>query len=130
MGKWLQHLADTQSDKNLDSRNTAPTKPTKVLLYPFVGARPEISTKNDHQGPTYQEQAESSIDSLNLHDDRVFVRRCLVGVYGEDRLAIIQQYLSEWKIGAASVAMEVKKENAGRHRANVWLRERLLEKGG
>jgi hypothetical protein len=69
-------------------------------------------------------QAELLVCSLKLHDDRVFIRQQLIGVYGSDRLAIVREYLNQWQLGSNSEPASHKKENVGRYRANVWLRER------
>lgn len=123
MGKWLRHLDEIQPHKNHEPTESTPTKPTKDLSYPFVGANPALSEKIKHGESTHQERAESMIDQLELHDDRVFVRRCLIGIYGADRLAAFQRYLAKWNEGAANETNAIKKQNAGRFRANCWLRK-------
>ena len=69
------------------------------------------------------EQAERLVCSLTSHDDRVFIRQQLIGAYGSDRLVIIQEYFNQWYVGSSSEPISQKKENAGRYRANVWIRE-------
>ncbi len=73
--------------------------------------------------PTYQEIAEHKINGLKLHDDRVFLRQKLVGIYGTKRLDIVNKYLEQWKLGVEAEPVAIKQDNAGRHRANVWIRE-------
>ena len=63
---------------------------------------------------TDHEIAEHKIDQLTLHKDRAFVRQMLLGAYGRDRLALVNQYFTEWRKGANAEPIEVKKENAGR----------------
>ena len=75
--------------------------------------------------PTDQEIAENLIGSLELHGDRVFVHQRLLGVYGTERLDIVNEYFEQWRLGKEGQPIGIKKENAGRYRANVWLREKL-----
>lgn len=72
-----------------------------------------------------QEKAERLIDSIQFRDDRVFVRQQLIGAYGSDRLAMVQEYLRHWQVGSNSEPAPHKKDNVGRYRANTWLREKL-----
>ena len=129
MGKWLQRLQDFDSneEKCLIPLNDTPTKPAKALLYPFDGVDIKEIEKNteEEDDPSDQEIAESHIDCLRLRDDRIFVRQCLVGLYGSKRLALVKLYLEQWQIGSDAEPIQFKKGNAGRHRANVWLREKF-----
>jgi len=75
-----------------------------------------------------QEKAEVLIDSIRFRDDRVFVRQQLIGVYGANRLTIVQEYLNQWYLGSSSEPVSHKKGNSGRRRANEWLRERNYAK--
>lgn len=69
-----------------------------------------------------QQKAERLVSSLALHDDRVFVHQCLIGVYGAKRLDIVNKYLEQWQQGSDTEPINIKKDNAGRHQANTWLR--------
>jgi len=71
-----------------------------------------------------QKESESLICSLKLRDDRSYVRQFLLGVYGSKRLAIVNEYLNQWQQAADAEPSEIKKQNAGRFKANTWLRER------
>jgi len=71
-----------------------------------------------------QIQADVLISVLKLRDDRSFVRQCLVGIYGSKRLALVNEYLDQWKQGSEAENIAHKKENAGRFRSNTWLRTR------
>ena len=71
---------------------------------------------------TDHEIAEQKIDGLKLHDDRVFVRQKLIGFYGSKRLDIVEKYFEQWQLGVESESVQIKQDNAGRHRANAWLR--------
>ena len=70
-----------------------------------------------------QQKAESLVSSLKLRDDRVFVHRCLIGIYGTKRLEIVNKYLEQWQQGSSSEPVNIKKDNAGRYKANTWLRK-------
>ena len=95
-------------------------------MSPFVGAATKIIEKNiEHDDkPSDQEIAENLIDSLKLRDDKIFIRQCLIGVYGSKRLSIINSYLEQWELGSDTETNVIKKDNAGRYRANTWLRAR------
>jgi hypothetical protein len=62
------------------------------------------------------------IGRLKLRDDRNYVRNQLKGIPGNKRLVVINQYFDEWQKGMDEQPDENKKENAGRKRANTWLR--------
>jgi hypothetical protein len=72
---------------------------------------------------TDHEIAEHKINGLALREDRSFVRQMLLDAYGKGRLDLVEQYFTEWHKGATAEPVEVKKENAGRKRANTWLRQ-------
>ncbi len=103
--------SDTHKEKTVKASKQEVTKPTKG-----IAVAKDIKT-TDH------EMAEHLINSLELHDDRVFVRQCLIGIYGSDRLAVVQEYFNQWYVGSSSEPISRKKDNAGRYRANVWIRE-------
>ena len=48
----------------------------------------------------------------------------MIGIYGTQRLAVVEKYLEEWRLGKAQASTELKAENTGRKRANLWLLER------
>ena len=73
---------------------------------------------------TDQELAEHKINGLRLREDREFVHRKLKGIYGEKRLILVIQYFDEWQKGSDAEKNVNKIENAGRYRANTWLRDR------
>lgn len=130
MGKWLKRLHQLNEEKNQIYKEREATKATKasckVLLYPFVASDLkgiQKITPDAPKKPTDQEKAESLIDCLRLRDDRNFVRQCLSGIYGSERLALVNEYLEQWQQGSNDQPDPVKSDNAGRYRANVWLRE-------
>ncbi len=69
--------------------------------------------------------AEHIISSEVHRDDRSFVRQQLIGSYGADRLKRVDGYLEQFRIGSESVQEPHKKSNAGRKRANTWLRNKI-----
>jgi hypothetical protein len=70
-----------------------------------------------------QQKAESFVSSIKLRDDRIFIHQCLIGIYGTKRLDIVNKYLEQWRLGVEAEPVAIKQENAGRYRANAWIRE-------
>ena len=58
-------------------------------------------------------------------DDRVSVVEQINKLSGLIRMRTIEQYLDENRKGASAEPNVIKKANAGRYRANAWLRETL-----
>jgi len=85
-----------------------------------------IQASNDQDPPpsTDHELAEHKINGLRLRDDRIFVHQSLIGIYGKERLEMVNQYFDEWQKGSDAEPEEHRKDNAGRYRANTWLRDR------
>ena len=107
----LQGIDPTSREgKTVKASKQEVTKPTKDI--------------DDDEQPTNQGIAEHLIGSLKLHDDRTFVRQYLIGIYGTKRLTAMNAYLDQWQLGSDAETDGIKKENAGRYRANVWLRDR------
>lgn len=100
-----------QKEKSVKAPKRELTKPTK-----------EIEDIEDGK-PTDQEIAEYRINGLKLLDDRMYVRQKLAGIYGTKRLDIVNRYFEQWRLGVEAEPVKIKQENAGRHRANVWIRE-------
>jgi hypothetical protein len=131
MGKYLEALKLLYGDDE-KSCETPKTRTDKTDRSPFVsnvssssGGVNEILPKNEQESIPFtdHEIAEHKINELTLRDDCVFVRQMLLGAYGKDRLALVNLYFDEWRKGAESEPIEVKRENAGRRRANTWLRQ-------
>lgn len=70
------------------------------------------------------EKSEELIRTIKHRDDRKFVYECLSGVPGDDRITLVNQYLVQFQQGSEAEPGPIKSENAGRYRANTWLRER------
>jgi len=71
------------------------------------------------------EKSEELIRSIQLRDDRIFIRKCLSNVSGAERLALVNEYLEQWQQAADAEPISFKKENKGRFAANTWLRTRV-----
>ena len=78
---------------------------------------------------TDHELAEHKINGLEMREDREFVRRKLKGIYGKKRLDLVNQYFDEWQKGSDAETNVNKIDNAGRYRANTWLRDNPIKKG-
>jgi hypothetical protein len=138
MGKYLEalKLLYVDSEENSEFLETHTDKAdgspfvssvsstTKDIINSLSKDKLESIPFSDH------EIAEQKIDHLKEHGDRVFVRRCLVGVYGSSRLEMVEGYLNEWRQGSNDETNVNKKENVGRHRANTWLRSKLDKSRG
>ncbi len=131
MGKYLKALKIFYlEDKNDETPINGTDKTDRSPFVGNVGATSEdindFSSSDDPDSVPFtdHEIAEHKIDQLTLHDDRVFLRRCLIGVYGSKRLDIVNGYLEQWRQGSDAEPQEIKKNNSGRYRANVWLRDR------
>ena len=84
-------------------------------------SKAEVVSHLSHQ------KAENFVSSLKLREDRIFVHRCLIGIYGTERLDVVNKYLEQWQQGSDGEPVTVKKSNAGRYQANSWLRK-LIER--
>jgi hypothetical protein len=56
-----------------------------------------------------------------LRDDELFIKRLIVKYPKKSYEDILSNYVKEWLAGRQACANEIKKENAGRYRANMWL---------
>ena len=112
----LIHELYQPEEKNQISTKTEVTKPTKG------------TASDEDEKPSDDEIAEHIIGSFESHEDRVFVRQCLIGIYGTKRLNIVKEYLNHWRLGVEAEPVPIKQENAGRHRANFWIRKERFNK--
>ena len=130
MGKYLEALKILYSDddKDLETPKPRTDKTDKSpSSTPFVSNVSSISRDienfPDESVPfTDHEIAEHKISTEVHRDDQSYVRQQLIGAYGAERLSRVDGYLEQFKIGAKSVDQTHKKSNAGRRRANTWLR--------
>jgi len=132
MGKYLEALKLLYGDSDNISDSLGPR--TDVTDNPpFVSEvsstsrdieNIQASNEQDSTSLTDHELAEHQINGLRLRDDRVFVHQRLIGIYGKKRLDLVNQYFDEWQKGSNAQPEGHRKENAGRYRANTWLRDR------
>ena len=136
MGKYLEALKLLYGDSDNISNILEPRTDKTIKSppdTPFVGfdgstsrdiENIQASNEQDSTPFTDHEMAEHKINGLRLRDDRVFVHQKLIGIYGKKRLDIVNQYFDEWRKGSEAETNVNKIENAGRYRANTWLRDR------
>jgi hypothetical protein len=131
MGKYLEALKLLYGDDEKTSE-TPKARTAKTDRRAFVsnvsassGGFNEILPENDPNPIPFtdHEIAEHLINTEVHRDDRSFVRQQLIGAYGGERLSRVDAYLAQFRIGAESVTEPHKKSNAGRRRANTWLRQ-------
>ena len=131
MGKYLEALKLLYGDDE-KSFETPKARTDKTDKSPFVSnvsatfeGNNEILPENDPDPVPFtdHEIAEHKIDTEVHRDDRPYVRQQLLGAYGAERLSRVDAYLEQFRIGAESVTEPHKKSNAGRRRANTWLRQ-------
>ncbi len=138
MGKYLQALKLIYGDgennyepleQGTDKTDNSPIDISDVgnVSSTFAHIK-RISSHKDTISITNHELAEHKVAQLMLRDDQIFLRRCLVGIYGSKRLEIVNQYFEEWQRGREIEVSSIRKENAGRRRANTWIRERMENK--
>lgn len=73
--------------------------------------------------PTPRQQAEAIVAKIKMREDKEYVMRQL-GKYPSDYWPkIMKGYVQQWREGVDSEELQFKKQNAGRVRANTWLRE-------
>jgi hypothetical protein len=132
MGKYLEALKLLYSDDE-KSCETPITRTDKTDRRSFVsnvgsssrGFKENLPVNDPESNPfTDHEIAEHLINTEVHRDDRSFVRQQLIGAYGAERLSRVDAYLEQFRIGAESVGEPHKKSNAGRRRANAWLRQK------
>ena len=132
MGKYLEALkllyGDSDNISNsLEPRTDSTDKRAFVSTVSSTsGDIKNIQASNDQDSPPANdhELAEHKINGLRLRDDRVFAHQKLIGIYGKKRLDLVYQYFDEWQKGSNAEPEEHRKDNAGRYRANTWLRDR------
>ena len=132
MGKYLEALK-LLYDEDENNFETLDSGTDKTDRSPFVSNVSSTSwhiksfqSSNDQDSVPFtdHELAEHTINRLKLHDDRVYLRQKLIGIYGKKRFDLAYQYLTEWKQGSDAESIMSSKENAGRKRANTWLLNR------
>ncbi len=132
MGKYLEALKLLYGDSenisdSLEPRTAVTAKGPNVSNGSSTSGDIEniqASNEQDSASLTDHELAEHKINGLRLREDRVFVHQKLIGIYGKKRLDLVNQYFDEWQKGSDAETNVNKIENAGRKRANIWLRDR------
>ena len=133
MGKYLEALKLLYGDSDNISDSLEPRTDVTDKSLPFVSTvsstsrdieNIHASNEQDSIPFTDHELAEHKINGLRLRDDRVFVHQKLIGIYGKKRLDLVNQYFDEWRKGSEAQSGGHRKDNAGRYRANTWLRDR------
>ena len=133
MGKYLEALkllyGDDEKSCETPKPRTDKTDKSKFVsnVSSSSGGFNGISPENEQESIPFtdHEIAEHKISSEVHRDDRSFVRQQLIGSYGADRLKRVDGYLEQFRVGSESVDLPHKKENAGRKRANTWLRNKI-----
>ncbi len=133
MGKYLETLKLLYGDSDNISDSLEPRTDVTDKSLPFVSTvssttgdikNIQASNEQDSVPLTDHDLAEHQINGLRLRDDRVFVHQKLIGIYGKERLELVNLYFDEWRKGSDAQPQGHRKENAGRYRANTWLRNR------
>jgi hypothetical protein len=132
MGKYLEALkliyGDDEKNHEISIRRTDKTDKSKSVsnVSTTLEGNNNFLPESDPESIPFtdHEIAEHKIDIEVHRDDRSFVRQQLIGAYGEERLSRVNVYLEQFNLGAASVSEPHKKTNAGRRRANAWIREK------
>jgi hypothetical protein len=129
MGKYIEALKRFYEEIEPQAPENGTDKTDKRAFVGNVSSIPGHieNFSHDEDSPPFSEHeiAEHKIGQLKMHDDRVFLRRTLLGVYGKKRLDIVNRYFEEWRKGEDGEPVEHRKQNAGRYRANTWMREYL-----
>ncbi len=133
MGKYLEALKLLFGDSDNISDSLKPRTDVTDKSLPFVSTVSStsrdienIQASNEQASVpiTDHELAKHKINGLRLREDRVFIHQRLLGIYGKKRLDLVNQYFDEWQKGSDAQPEGHRKENAGRYRANIWLRDR------
>lgn len=120
------HLVESLGEKGVNLDVTDSGSLRIVSSQDFI-ATPEFeqlkNSKAEVVSHLNHQKAESLVSSLKLRADRVFVHKCLIGIYGTERLEVVNKYLEQWRHGSDGEPISFKKDNAGRYQANTWLRK-------
>ena len=100
-----------------------PGKITEQQLLYLSDNKQQIMAEIQQREKARLSPANNWINSFSMPEDRSFVRKCLAGISGSDRTALVIKYLDQWQQGIDAEPIDIKKNNAGRYRANVWIRE-------
>jgi hypothetical protein len=105
-------------DLRLEVEAPKGTLTPEVITY-LKGSRPALINKLcDYQ---FQEE----VMRIIFPEDIAFVVKQVRYVEGRKRLELIRRYLKEFDAGFMAEENPARKRNAGRRRANIWMREKL-----
>ena len=86
----------------------------------------ETVTDEHQREPDPIELVNQAMASLPwLPEDKAFVcaRLARLGIYGKQRRRVLKQYHAHWLEGSERETRPIRKDNAGRRAANLWLCE-------
>ena len=63
-----------------------------------------------------------AVTALLLPDDKAYLKQQLEPVPKPQRIAVYRQYCEVWQSAAAAEPNEIRRDNAGRRAANIWIR--------
>ena len=63
-----------------------------------------------------------AVTALLLPDDKAYLKQQLEPVPKPQRVAVYRQYCEVWQSAAAAEPNEIRRDNAGRRAANIWIR--------
>jgi hypothetical protein len=66
-----------------------------------------------------------SIGIVLLQEDLRYITEALRHIARNEHRSVLKRYTEEWVIGVSECNDRCKEVNAGRYRANIWLRERV-----
>ena len=121
MGKYLEALK-LLYDEDENNFETLDSGTDKTDRSPFVSNVSSTSwhiksyqSSNDQKTVPFtdHELAEHTINRLKLHDDRVYLRKKLIGFYGKARFDLAYQYLEEWCKGGGAESKARSKDSDG-----------------
>jgi hypothetical protein len=70
-------------------------------------------------------QFQDEVLRIIFNEDIEFVVKQVQHISGRERLRLVRRYLEEFDTGFAAEKNPARKRNAGRKRANTWVREKL-----
>jgi hypothetical protein len=126
-GKWR-----TDQDKAFKSAKSASSgglhKPVNTGLPAKSAKSATRQAQSEYVSPMSKLRAEL-LPCEVLGDDLEYLLKYLP-ITTDERNGTIQGYRYEWQLGMAAEPVEHKKQNAGRFRANTWLRKQSAVKTG
>ena len=120
--KTMQSAKSATSGGTLNPLTNALSAASATSATAQAGKTPfEIITNRGPLSP-HQKLDEFMAPCILLPDDKEFLLR-LLPVRTKQRKIVIERYKAEFLVGMKSESIDHKKQNAGRFRANSWLRQ-------